>query len=262
MMSNTMRYILTGRRAGTPELGRPWKVWDLDAELRYAPVVEALPALDLPICEVGSGPAGLARWIDRPVWGVDPGADERHVGVPSPPNLTRVQSDGASIPLPDRSASATVAVDTFEHIPPAARQAVVDEMKRVTAPGGRVIIIGPTGPDAAAGDRRVLDRWTARDDGGNIEQWLGEHFENGLPTVQELTGLLGTDRVARVTATGVFPVRHWWTMHRATLGDFPQPRGFHLIHHLTWGPFGAVARRDRRGPFYRWLVVADLAADA
>ncbi|MCW2993583.1 MAG: hypothetical protein JWQ18_1078 [Conexibacter sp.] len=257
-MFDTFRYILTGRRAGSPDVGRPWKVWDLDAELRYAPVARALPALDLPICEVGSGPAGLALWTDRSVWGVDPGADERHGGIVSPPNLTRVQSDGASIPLPDRAASATIAVDTFEHIPPAARQAVVDEMKRVTAPSGRVIIIGPTNAEAATGDRRVYDRWAAREDHGNILQWLGEHFENGLPTVEELVGLLGTDRVAAVHATGVFPLRMWWIMHRATLGDFPQPRGFHLIHHLTWGPFGWVARRLHRGPYYRWMVVADL----
>jgi SAM-dependent methyltransferase len=258
-MLDLLRYIFTGRRAGVPDRGRPWKVWDLDAELRYVPVVRALPALDLPICEVGSGPAGLALWTDRPVWGVDPGADDRHDDVAAPANLTRVQSDGASIPLPDHSASATIAVDTFEHIPPAARQGVVDEMKRVTAGGGRVIIIGPTGPDAAEGDRRVHDRWKARGDHGTILQWLGEHFDNGLPTIEELVGLLGQDRVTSVHATGVFPVSLWWTMHRATLEDFPQPRGFHLIHHLTWGPFGWVARRLHRGPYYRWLVVAEIA---
>ena len=38
---------------------KSWKVWQLDGELRYGPVVDALPLSGLPICEVGSGPAGL-----------------------------------------------------------------------------------------------------------------------------------------------------------------------------------------------------------
>jgi SAM-dependent methyltransferase len=243
-----------------PDLGRPWKVWDLDAELRYRPAVAALPSSTLPICEVGSGPAGLAAWTSRPVIGVDPGPDERHGGVATPPNLRRVVGDGANIPLEDRSAAATVLVDTLEHIPPAARAAVIDEMKRVTADGGRLVIMGPTGTAAAKGDRLVLERWRERGASEGVVEWLGEHFENGLPTEEEIVALIGTERVVSVSVTGVFNLRLWWTMHRATLGDFPQPRGWHLIHHLTWGPFAMVARRLRRGPFYRYLVVAQLDA--
>lgn len=256
-MRNPLVYVLTGRRAGSPDLGRPWKVWDLDAELRYLPVVKALPDLPQPVCEVGSGPAGLALWTDRPVWGIDPGSDARHGEREAPANFTRLNGDGASIPLADHSASAAVAVDTFEHIPPAARQNVIDEMKRVTAPGGRLIVIGPTGPEAAAGDRRVHDR-AASAGASNITGWLAEHFENGLPTVEELTTLIGSDRVERITARGIFPLRLWWIMHRAALGDYPQPRGFHLIHHLLWEPFAALARRVRWAPYYRWIIVVDL----
>lgn len=236
-----------------------WRVWDLDAELRYVPVVRALPDPGAgPVCEIGSGPAGLAAWTDHRVLGVDPGADEMHGTIAERPNFERLTGDGASVPLPDGAAACTVAVDTFEHIPPAARGAVVDEMLRVTAGRGRVIIMGPTGADAAKGDRYVLERFRARDPGNLSAVWLGEHFDNGLPTVEELVGYLGHERVARVSVRGVFNLGLWRTMYRALLGDFPQVKGERYVHHLLWAPYGWLARRLHRGPYYRYLVVADL----
>jgi SAM-dependent methyltransferase len=252
--------LLTGRRPERPDLRRPWRVWDLDSELRYVPVARALPALDLPVCEVGSGPQGLAVWTDRHVIGVDPGDDGRHGGREgsSPPNLRRVPGDGAHIPLPDRSVAAAVAVDTLEHIPRDERPAVVREMQRVTAPGGRVILMGPSGPAAAAADRELLERHRARGEQQGPVVWLGEHVEHGLPSVEDMVAMLGGERCTRIVVRGVFNLAMWKTMHRALLGDYPQPRGAHLVHHLTWAPFGAAARRLRRGPFYRCLVIADL----
>lgn len=131
-------------------------------------------------------------------------------------------------------------------------------MKRVTAPGGRIVIIGPCGDAAAAGDRRLQARWEAIDPTGNIVGWLREHVEHGLPSVGELVDLIGSDRVASVRCAGVFNIHMWWTMHRVTLGDFPAPRGSPLIHHLMWSPLAVLARRTRRGPHYRQLVVVDL----
>jgi len=244
------------RRVG-PSLGRPWKLWDLDSELRYLPVVEALPASGLPVCEIGSGTAGLAAWTDRAVVGVDPGPDERHGEVVAPANLLRVRGDGAHVPLADRSACAAVAVDTFEHIPPDARGAVVDEMKRVTADGGRVVIIGPSGPAAVDGDRRVLARM--REIGADhIIVWLEEHFEHGLPTAQELVGLLGDERIASIEVTWVFNIRLWWLMHSVVSRRIPEPWPMHRVHHLVWRPVAEVARRVHRGPCYRCMVVAQL----
>jgi SAM-dependent methyltransferase len=258
VIGDAYRYATTGRLASLPDMGRPWRVWDLDAELRYRPVVEALPSLDLPICDVGSGRAGIAAWTRRPVIGVDPGDDDRHGLGEVPPNMTRVKSDGAHLPIMDFGASAAVAVDTFEHIPPAHRQAVVDEMKRVTAPGGRVIIIGPASPEAALADLRLLDRWQRRDPESPVVGWLSEHVENGLPSVPELIGLIGTHRVTAVRTRGVFNLRFWWLMHRRAMEDFPHVRGSHRVHHLTWGIVGAAARHWPHGPFYRHMVAADI----
>ena len=255
----SLHSALTGRRPERSDLDRRWRVWDLDAELRYAPVVRALPALPLPICEVGSGPRGIAAWTSRDVIGVDPGDDERHGSEGRPAeNMRRLQGDGANIPLEDASVSAAVAVDTMEHVPREHRAAVVTEMLRVTAPGGRVILMGPAGPDAAEGDRALLERFRERGDTEGPVVWLSEHLDLGLPTVDELVDMVDGERVRRVEARGVFNMSLWWTMHRAALGEFPQPRGAHHVHHLLWAPFGEVARRFRRGPFYRQLVLAEV----
>jgi SAM-dependent methyltransferase len=261
MIQQTLNLLL-GRPAHGPRSERPWRVWDLDSELRYRPVVARLPDSPLPICEVGSGPQGIAVWTSRDVIGVDPGDDERHNAGTPPPNFTRLKGDGANIPLPDRSVAAAIAVDTFEHIPAEARSAVVREMERVTADGGRIILMGPTGPDAATGDRYVLERWRSRGEGKKIVVWLGEHEQIGLPTVEELTSLLHTGRVTRVRALGVYNLGLWRTMHRTLLGDFPRPRGDRFLHHLLWAPFGVMARRYNRGPFYRQLVIAEVGGPA
>lgn len=86
-----VRWFLTGRGGPGPDRGRGWKVWDLDSELLYEPVVAALPHSELGVCEVGSGPAGLAEWTDRPILGIDPGSDARHGSLQQPPNLRRLR---------------------------------------------------------------------------------------------------------------------------------------------------------------------------
>jgi SAM-dependent methyltransferase len=256
-VSRLVSYLLTGPSI-RPDPGRPWRIWDLDAELRYLPVVQALPASTLPICEVGSGPAGLAAWTDRAVIGVDPGPDERHATPTTPPNLTRIDGEGSHLPLADDSVCAAVAVDTMEHIAPNGRRAVIDEMLRVTVPGGRVIVMGPAGPEAAAGDRFVHARLRSRGVGHEAAGWLEEHFDNGLPSVDEIKQLLSRGVVERVTVRGYFNLGLWRLMHRVAMGDVPRLPREHLVHHLLWAPFGALARRLDRPPYYRWLVVARL----
>ena len=170
------------------------------------------------------------------------------------PNLERVQGNGARVPLGDRSVAATVAVDTFEHIPAGERSAVVEEMLRVTAPGGRLVIIGPTGSAAADGDRWLLRTLRRNGPEPSWARWLHEHVENGLPTAEEMRALLESPRVVRVRSAGYLNLWFWRAMHLAAL------RGPRLgpAHAPVWGPFARLARRYRRGPFYRWMFVADL----
>jgi SAM-dependent methyltransferase len=232
-----------------------WGPHVLDAESRYWPAVRALPEGALPVCEIGSGPAGLARWTDHDVIGVDPGDDGLHVDHQAAPNLRRVVGTGAAIPLEDASALATVAVDTMEHVMPAERAATVAEMVRVTSSGGRVILIGPTGPDAAEADRWLLDTFDRRGGRPGWAIWLREHEERGVPSLHELTTWLDLPRVRSISVRGVLSIRHWKTMHLAAMGARPR---FGPLDPLVWQPFADLALHDRRGPFYRQLVVADV----
>ena len=218
-------------------------------------MVSALPNGPLPVCEVGSGPSGLARWTDRSIIGIDPGEDELHVDHTPAPNLRRVVGTGAALPLVDASVAATVAVDTMEHVMPDERAATIAEMVRVTAPGGRVIVIGPTGPAAAEADRWLLDTLDARGGRPPWAIWLKEHEERGVPSLDELTQWLSIPRVSRISGRGVLNVRDWKTMHLAAMGALPR---FGPLDPLMWQPFADYALHRRGGPFYRQLVVADV----
>jgi hypothetical protein len=187
---------------------------------------------------------------------VDPGDDDLHVDHHAVPNLTRVVGTGAAIPLEDASALATVAVDTMEHVMPDERAATVAEMVRVTASGGRVVLIGPTGPDAAAADRWLLETFDRRGGRPDWTIWLREHEERGVPALDELTSWLRLPRVRAIHVRGVLGIRHWKTMHLAAMGALPR---FGPLDPLVWQPFADLALHDRRGPFYRQLVVADIA---
>ena len=222
--------------------------------MRYWPVLDVLPHGDAPICEIGSGAAGLSSWTGRPIIGVDPGPDERHGGVIALPNLRRVVGDGAHVPLADGSVAATVAVDTFEHIPSSERARVVAEMIRVTQPGGRIVIIGPTGREAGEADRWLLQSLRNPGPEPPWAAWLEEHMTMGLPTVDEMTALLQGSRVGRLRSAGYLNVSLWRVMHTAAMSG---PR-LGPAHVPVWGSFARVARRYRRGPFYRWMFVADL----
>jgi SAM-dependent methyltransferase len=222
--------------------------------MRYWPVLSALPICDGVVCEIGSGPAGLATWTQRPIIGIDPGPDDRHGVVTALPNLRRLVADAAGIPLPDESVCAAVAVDTLEHIPAHARGRVVAEMIRVTQRRGRVIIIGPTGPEAAEGDRWLLR--TLYSDGGRPDWsvWLEEHIELGLPTAEDLNAFLDCRRVNAVRSAGYLNLTFWRMMHLAARSG---PR-LGPLHGPVWQPFASVAWQFRRPPFYRWMFVAEL----
>jgi SAM-dependent methyltransferase len=231
---------------------RPWRVWDLDMELRYRPVVAAIPPAADRICEIGSGPVGIAAWTPLPVVGLDRLTEER---VQSPPNLELAHGDATRIPFEDESFAAAVAVDVLEHVRPSARAQVVHEMIRITKPRGRVILMGPTGSGAAKGDRKVLERLRAMGALGGSERWLSEHVENGLPTKAELETLLSHPRIASVTGRGFFNLSLWYVMHLAAMGALPRTGALHAV---AWRPFAAVARRAHVGECYRRLEIAEL----
>lgn len=234
-------------------IARPrWRVSRVDAELRYGPVIANLPE-EGPICEVGSGGGGLAEWTHRTVFGVDPRE------IPGgPENMVQICANGTDLPFDDETFACAVAIDTLEHVNTSDRQAVISEMVRVVMEGGRVIVIGPTGPAARLGDQRVLAKLEQRGAGsGNSARWLGEHMAIGLPSDEELQELFAVPRVRSISLQHVFNIWLWYTMHLAAMGALPR---LGPLHRAVWSPFAWLARRWHRGPCYRSLLIADIGS--
>jgi SAM-dependent methyltransferase len=59
------------------------------------------------------------------------------------PRLSFLTADALHVPLPDQSIDLVVSMETYEHIPPEYSSHFLQELHRVLAPGGRLIISTP-----------------------------------------------------------------------------------------------------------------------
>jgi ubiquinone/menaquinone biosynthesis C-methylase UbiE len=103
-----------------------------------------LPAArPLTMVDLGSGigrltPA-LAATFGGPVYGVEPSAKMREIAAAAPhPGAEYLAGEAARIPLGDGAADAVLMFMSFHHVPDRAAAAV--EIRRVLAPGGRLLI--------------------------------------------------------------------------------------------------------------------------
>jgi len=100
----------------------------------------------------------------------------------------RVRAD-ARRPLPFRDGSFAVAVtiDTLEHLPPAARPALIGELRRVAR---GAIVIGCPVASAEAVSAEIALAGCYRKVWGHEHRWLAEHLAHGLPTPEEIAAAL------------------------------------------------------------------------
>lgn len=108
-------------------------------ERRVALLRETVPPPG-PVLDVGCG-TGLLAWrltqAGYRVVGLEPSAGM----LKEAPPITAVQGDGTRLPFRDNTFQAVVSVATLHHvIDPAAVRSVIQEMVRVTAPGGGAVI--------------------------------------------------------------------------------------------------------------------------
>jgi hypothetical protein len=143
------------------------------------------------LLDVGSGSGGIAAWVhgNRSVTCVDQSFDDYGAQdeTAAPAGVRRVRADARHLPFADRSFDLVVAVDLMEHVPPADRAQVVEELLRVSR--RRLILACPTGRRALAADQRL---WLHLTDRGQDLQgtWLAEHVRNGFPDRDELAKAL------------------------------------------------------------------------
>lgn len=136
--------VFTGGRV---EAARRYDTWFETGWGRYAWRIESAavlaalgPMTGRTIVEVGCGTGRLAALLaDRGARVIGLDADPAMLAVAAARTPSRlIRADAGHLPLPDASVDATVAVATLEFTAEPGR--VLDEMARVTRPGGRMVV--------------------------------------------------------------------------------------------------------------------------
>ena len=91
-----------------------------------------------------------------------------------------VLGDGARLPFADASFDVVCSFDTLEHVPPAYRDAFLDEALRVSRKWA--VVAAPFDQPGVAQAETLLQRFLA-DKLGIRHRYLEEHHENGLPNL-------------------------------------------------------------------------------
>ena len=100
-------------------------------------------ASSLSILDVGCGPGATDALIAprfRSVHGVDVAAGIIDKAAEMNPGVDYHAYDGSTLPFEENSVDVSFAICVLHHVEPPARQRFVDEMQRVTRPGGLVVI--------------------------------------------------------------------------------------------------------------------------
>jgi SAM-dependent methyltransferase len=237
----------------------------LDSALRYREAIELIRPLHRPglrILEVGSGAGGVTDFLRTPVTGVDTTFERTEDRATS--SLTRVEARADALPFADGSFDVVLSLEMLEHIPPEQRDAVLSEMLRVLADGGRMVLTFPADEAAARADRALNERFRRRY--GSDHPWVIEHITEGVPATEEVVGRLR----ALVGGGGAVSVRkhdparpwllrqtiysaHWW-YRPAVLAGLHSRSGATLLFRL-WP-------RLRSREHYRSIVVVDRSGAA
>jgi len=228
---------------------------NIDAALRYRAVLDLLADRwrpDMRVLEVGSGSGGAAEWLRHEVIGVDTSFER--TAERGRRNLVETPGSVTAIPLPDGSFDAVLCVEMLEHIPAEERPRAIEELVRVLAPGGRLILTFPSGAAALALDHWLADAYAARH--GKPHPWATEHLALGVPDADEIAAL------ARATGANVDIRSHAWGPGWRFMHDlYTVGRGLPLTWPLFHRPFVSlvyqVLARLNGEPSYRAIVVVD-----
>jgi len=117
----------------------------------------------------GSGKvAGAVRAAGVPdVWGIDASLYQLHIAARAFPGLALVQGLAEQTPFESGRFDGVTACFLFHELPTHAQDAVLAEMRRVLAPGGRLVMSEPS-PEQLSG-MSYLDLW-------RLQGWRGVYF--------------------------------------------------------------------------------------
>lgn len=227
----------------------PFVEWNPDMAMRYLPLIREVRShgLETSITEVGSGAAGIAPYLRQPITGVDTDFSPRPHRLVTPVERSVLETGFA-----DASRPCVLSVDMLEHLPATLRGPAVHELVRIT--GELLVLAVPAGPQAAAQDQRLAQRFRERR--GATFRFLEEHIENGLPSEEDLRRLVtdaleatGRQGSVRVYGNSNLKVREFLT-HRWIDRRLLDKIAWVL---LTW--LSPLLARCNWGETYRTVVV-------
>jgi ubiquinone/menaquinone biosynthesis C-methylase UbiE len=155
----------------------------LDTDLKYKPVATFLKKKlreNPKILEVGSGTAGITRYLNFPITGVDINFEK------SSKLVNQVKIKGVKLPFKDNSFDYVISVDMIEHLPHCERKKAIKEMVRVATKG--LILTVPCEVKAQDQDKQLFDYYLKNY--RKEEKMLKEHLNYGLPKTMEIQKLI------------------------------------------------------------------------
>lgn len=188
--------------------------------------------------DVGCGTGIYTAWLAArglDTTGVDRDEEMLAAARRRAPGAHLVRGKAGELPFADATFDLTLAVTVLCFLSAAERREAVQELVRVTRPGGRVVI-GELARLSLWAAKRRLAAW------GGAETWRAAHFTSG----RELTSLL------RAAGAGPVTVRRALYLPPADWG--PMTRHAALIERLgrPLGPFGAAFVAVRAGAAAGW----------
>ena len=152
--------------------------------LRNIPIVNFVKKIkkankNLKILEVGSGAAGITKFIKTPVTGID----IQFYGKPSPYLKQLKHSAIEKFPFRDNEFDIVISTDCYEHLPKRKRRKTLEEMYRVS----KKYIVFTTIFGLHKWHKKILDKWEKT---GTISKGIHDIKIKGSPDINEIYSFL------------------------------------------------------------------------
>jgi SAM-dependent methyltransferase len=161
-----------------------------------------------------------------------------------------VRGSATALPFPDNAFPVVSCCDVLEHVPPAGRRRVLDELLRVASLA--VVLAGPfDDPGVAEAEKIVSDYYQSL--WHEEHPWLSEHLALGLPGAEEVTGWAAERGLPSCSLPNGY-LHHWTLMMFAnhltlSLPGFPEMyQHFNNYYNLYFYP------ESNREPSYRRVI--------